>query len=46
MKAIIHITRPELTDEERAKRMKDIKQAAMQLILATEKNKAKGNRTA
>lgn len=46
MKVIVHITRPELTDEERAKRMEDIKQAAVRLILETEKNKAKGNRTA
>lgn len=36
-----HITvrRPELTEEERAKRMEAIKQAAIRLVIATEKNK-------
>jgi hypothetical protein len=36
---IVTVTRPELTAEERAKRMKEIKQAAVQLVLATERNK-------
>ena len=34
---IIH--RPELTNEERAKRMEEIKQAAVRLVLATQKTK-------
>ena len=34
---IIH--RPELTNEERAKRMEEIKQAAVRLVLETEKAK-------
>lgn len=33
--AIVRIHRPELTDEERARRMKQIKQAAEQLLVAT-----------
>lgn len=37
--SIIH--RPELTDEERAKRMEEIKQAAIRLVLETEKAKLK-----
>lgn len=37
--AIVIIHRPELTPEERAKRMEVIKQAATQLILETEKAK-------
>lgn len=36
---IITVHRPELTDEERAKRMEQIKQATVQLFLATEKAK-------
>ena len=36
---IVRIHRPELSDEERAKRMKQIEKAAIQLILATEKVK-------
>lgn len=39
MNAIIHINRPELTAEERAKRMEEIKQAATKLLIAAEKNK-------
>jgi hypothetical protein len=39
MSAIITIHRPELTAEERAKRMKEIKQAAARLVLETEKAK-------
>lgn len=38
---IVHITRPELTPEERAKRMEAIKQAAVKLVLETEKQKMK-----
>ena len=37
--AIIHISRPELTPEERARRMEAIKQAAVRLVVATEKKK-------
>lgn len=39
---IVH--RPELTNEERAKRMAEIKQAAERLILETEKSKILKNR--
>lgn len=39
--AIIHITRPELTTEERARRMELIKNAAADLIIATDKAKRK-----
>ena len=38
---IVQITRPELTAEERAKRMESIKRAAIDLIVATERNKAR-----
>ncbi len=37
--AIVRIHRPELTEEERAKRMEQISQAAARLIIATEKEK-------
>lgn len=37
--AIVTVTRPELTAEERAKRMEEIKQAAIRLVLETEKAK-------
>lgn len=36
---IITISRPELTTEERARRMEEIKQAAIRLVLETEKAK-------
>lgn len=39
MSAIVTIHRPELTAEERARRMKEIKQAAVRLVLETEKAK-------
>ena len=39
--AIVQIIRPELTPEERAKRMEAIKKATVDLIIATEKAKAK-----
>lgn len=39
-KAIIHIHRPVLTEEERAKRMKAIEKAAIDLILSVERAKA------
>lgn len=39
MANIIHVTRPELTPEERAKRMEQIKAAAISLVIATEKAK-------
>ena len=37
----ITVTRPELTPAERAKRMKAIKEAAVRLVVETEKAKAK-----
>lgn len=37
--AIVTVTRPNLTSEERAKRMEEIKQAAIRLVLETEKAK-------
>lgn len=37
--ATISISRPELTAEERAKRMKEIKAAAVKLVLETERRK-------
>lgn len=37
--AIVTITRPVLTDEERAKRMEQIKLAAARLVIETEKAK-------
>lgn len=40
MSNIITVHRPELTEEERAKRMTAIKAAAVRLIIATEKAKA------
>jgi len=45
--AIVTVTRPVLTDEERAKRMEQIKQAAARLVIETEKaklRKAKGSK--
>lgn len=39
--AIITVSRPELTAEERAKRMEAIKKATVDLVVATEKAKAK-----
>ena len=38
---IITVKRPILTEEERAKRMEEIKRAAVELVLATERAKAK-----
>ena len=38
---IIRVTRPQLTPEEREKRMKAIKKAAVELVLAAERVKAK-----
>lgn len=35
------VTRPELSAEERKKRMEEIKQAAVRLVLETEKAKAR-----
>ena len=35
---IIRVHRPELTDAERAKRMEEIKRAAIQLIVAAERS--------
>ncbi len=42
MEAIITLHRPVLTDEERARRMKAIHDAAVNLIIATERAKKKG----
>ena len=39
--AIVTVNRPELTPEERARRMEEIKKAATRLVLETEKAKAK-----
>lgn len=39
MANIIIVHRPELTEEERAKRMEAIKAAVVQLVIATEKRK-------
>ena len=39
--AIVQVARPELTPEERAKRMEAIKKATVELIVAYEKAKAK-----
>lgn len=44
MKIISTVHRPELTDGERAKRLKEIKQAAVELVLANEKRKARSER--
>lgn len=38
---IIIVNHPELTEKERAKRMETIKQAAIRLVLETEKAKAR-----
>lgn len=39
MKVNTTIRRPELTEQERAKRLEAIKQAAVELVLATEREK-------
>jgi hypothetical protein len=44
MRPIITIKRPELTTEERARRMAEIRQAATRLVLETEKAKTKIHR--
>lgn len=41
----ITISRPELTAEERARRMEEIKQAAIRLVLETEKAKQRKAQT-
>lgn len=41
MKNIITVTRPELTPEERERRMGEIKKAVIDLVIATEKQKRK-----
>lgn len=41
MEHIIRVHRPELTEEERARRMEQIRRAAIRLILATEAAKNK-----
>ena len=43
--AVVTVTRPELTPEERAKRMEAIKQAAVRLVLETEKQKKQKGKT-
>lgn len=44
MEYIIRVHRPTLTDEERARRMKRIEDAAVQLIIATERAKREKKR--
>lgn len=46
MKNHITVHRPDLTSEERAKRMAEIKQATARLIIATEHCKRRKDRTA
>lgn len=41
MKIISTVSRPQLTPEERARRMKEIKKAAVDLVIATEMAKRK-----
>lgn len=41
MAYVIRIQRPELTPEERAKRMEAIKKATIQLVIAAEKKRSK-----
>lgn len=41
---VTHIQRPELTAEERAKRMERIKEATIRLVLETERQKIIKNR--
>lgn len=41
---VVRIHRPVLTAEERAKRLEEIKQAAIKLVLETEKSKILNNR--
>ena len=41
---IITVQRPELTAEERARRMKQIKEAALRLIVATDLTKKEKNK--
>lgn len=41
MRAIVQITRPEISAEERAKRLEEIKRAAAKLVLATEKQRSR-----
>lgn len=41
MKNIITVSRPQLTPEERARRMEEIKKAAVDLVIATEMAKRK-----
>lgn len=43
--AIVTIIRPELTDEERARRMEEIKRATARLVLETEKTKRRKAQT-
>lgn len=43
MKNVITVHRPQLTDEERKKRMDSIKEAATRLVIANEERKAHVN---
>jgi ribosome recycling factor len=43
MTNIITVHRPQLTEEERARRMKQIKEAAARLVIANEERKAQAN---
>lgn len=44
-KAIVRVHYPDLTDEEQAKRIAQVKRAAVELVLATERVKAAKERT-
>lgn len=43
MKNIITVHRPQLTDEERERRMKQIKEAAARLVIANEERKVQSH---
>ena len=40
---IVRVYRPILTEEERARRMEEIKKAAIALLIESEKSKSRGN---
>lgn len=44
MRIISTVHRPELTDGERAKRLEEIKQAAVELVLANDRQRARTER--
>lgn len=43
MKNIVTVHRPKLTDEERERRLKQIKEAAARLVIANEERKAQAH---